>query len=290
MAINRFKDEMYKQYFNDFGWYGSYRKIFGQKYIDIVDKFLAKISCEGEVKSLAHTIRIGFSLGKAIKQFGARILLGRRFDRYGRTYVSDNKTQRFLLVNEQQFIQYARKFIKEYFDMCAEEDNLMIYDHLILPKQTAVVEKFFDNDFRLIIVDRDPRDVFFSDKYILDTAKFRYAKIPGPRTVEGFCTHWNAMHEKASRYLSNEKVLVIKFEDIIYNYSSTLNKLCEFCEISRNAHIDAGKYFSAEISQKNTQIFKVIQDIETQKYIENTLPDLLYDFPYQSCASRKEIF
>ena len=37
----------------------------------------------------------------------------------------------------------------------------MIYDHLILPEQTAVVEKFFDNDFILIIVDRDPRDVFF---------------------------------------------------------------------------------------------------------------------------------
>lgn len=66
-----------------------------------------------------------------------------------------------MLVNEQQFIQYARKFIQEYFDMCAEEDNLMIYDHLILPEQTAVVEKFFDNDFILIIVDRDPRDVFF---------------------------------------------------------------------------------------------------------------------------------
>ena len=39
VAINEFIKEMYKQNDHFFGWYGSYRYIFGQKFKALVDKF-----------------------------------------------------------------------------------------------------------------------------------------------------------------------------------------------------------------------------------------------------------
>ncbi len=290
MAINRFKDEMYKQYYNDFGWYGSYKRLIGEPFKSSVDAFVGAISSEGEKKSLAHTVRVGFSPVKAILQLGARIILGKKTVKYGRAYVSDGKTQRFLRVGKEEFDQYARKFVNDYFEMCAEGDNIMVYDHLILPEQTAVVDEFFDEDFRLIIIDRDPRDVYFSDKFIWNTARHGYQKMPGPRTVEEFCFHWDEMHKKAQKHSDSRNIMTVRFEDLLYKYDETVKRLCEFCGITSDRHSAKKQYFDADKSIKNTQIFKTIKDEHSQKVIEEKLGYLLYDYPYEIQSSEREIF
>ena len=131
-AINDFIDEMYRQNDNDFGWYGSYKKLYGKKFSENVNEFVSAISCEGDKKAIAHGKGVRFSFVKAILQLGAAVLKGYKITKLGRQYCYDGKTVRYLTADEQEFLLRAKKFTSEYFSMCKTAET-MIYYNIILP-------------------------------------------------------------------------------------------------------------------------------------------------------------
>lgn len=291
IAINDFYNEMYKQYRYNFGWYGSYKKLLGEKYMESVNAFIDAISVTGEKKCLAHTVKRRFSLMKASLQIAAKVFLRRKHGALGCKYVYDNAPQRFLTASHEEFMCHARKFINEYFAMCQKGEDDMIYDHLLFPEQSGVVERYFDDDFRLIVVDRDPRDIYISDKYFWGTAKFGYQMLPMPRDIDGFCDYWQAMHERAYKQRGQKNILFVQFEDLIYKYDETVKKIFDFCGIESERHTRKKQVFDPDKSINNTQVFNIVEGADgICERIKEKLPDLIYKFPYERKAKAESMF
>ena len=291
IALNDFYNEMLKQYKYNFGWYGSYKKMIGEKYLDSVNELMDTISLTGNKNSLAHTTKKRFSIIKAALQIAAKLVFHRKYGVLGCKYVYDKDPQRFLTASYDEFMIAARKFVKSYLDFCQIDECDMIYDHLLYPEQSNVVERYFDDNFRLIIVDRDPRDIYISDKYFWSTAKFGYQTMPMPTEIDSFCDYCLSMHERAAKQYGQKNILFVRFEDLIYKYEETVKKIFDFCEIDSERHVDKKKVFKPELSINNTQVFNLIDDAkDICERIKNKLPNLIYDFPYVYNGNEKSVF
>lgn len=288
-AINDFIDEMYRQNDNDFGWYGSYKKLYGKKFSENVNEFVSAISCDGDKKAIAHGKGVRFSFVKAILQLGAAVLKGYKITKLGRQYCYDGKTVRYLTADEQEFLLRAKKFTSEYFSMCKTAET-MIYDHIILPEQSGSMSKFFP-DCKLIIVDRDPRDVYLSSNYVWNTVRCGKQIAPFPPGAEAFCSAWKEAHERAEKYAEgNKNVLFVQFEDLIYDYENATKKIAEFCGLEEKNHVRKGEILQTEKSIKNTQVFLKSEKFAPEcEILEKNLGKYFYNFPYKTATDIGEI-
>ncbi len=293
-AINQFLDEMNRQYKYNFGWFGSYKKLFGEKFINSVNKFVDAISVPKECRSFTQVKKIKHTPLKAVLQIGARIILKRKIYDLGRVYVYDKKPIRFLMVNHEEFMKHAKIFINEYFEMCQIENYNMIYDHLLLPEQAKIVNKFFDgSNFKLIIVDRDPRDVYLSSKYYWSTLK--YGAEPGiyPNGIENLCKYWQMRHDFMKDLSAEDKknVLFVQFEDLVYKYDETAQIIMDFCGLKKEDHLNPKSIFNPDKSVNNTQVFYKNKDyLDEANFISNNLKDFIYKFPYDKENDATKIF
>ncbi len=279
-AINEFIDEMNRQNKYNFGWFGSYKKHFGNKFIDIVNKFVDSISEPKPCRSFTQVKKIIHTPFKAVAQIGARILVKRPIYDLGRVYVYDKKPIRFLTVDHEEFMAASKQFISEYLNLFKNGNNIIVFDHLLLPEQAKIINKFFDNDFKLIIVDRDPRDMYLLSEHYWNTLKF--GKQPGiyPNSMQGFCNHWKQTHPIKQ---NTENVLFVQFEDLIYNYEKTAEQIMKFCGLKIEDHVDKCKIFDPKKSINNTQIFELNETYKNEvEYLAQHLPESLYTFPYSN--------
>lgn len=82
--------------------------------------------------------------------------------------------------------------------------------------------RYFDDNFRTIIVDRDPRDIFVINKTVWKTDIV-------PTDVEKFCKWFEFTHSCGKgQEEDRRKVLKIQFEDLIYNYDDSVKVIESF--------------------------------------------------------------
>ena len=133
--------------------------------------------------------------------------------------------------------------------------------------------KYFSNA-KAIVVDRDPRDVFISLKYIFPGNSY---SIP-LHDVHEFCSYFLNMHKDLLLTLNDPNVLFVRFEDLIYQYEKTTNQIRDFLGLEKR---DSGMktYFVPEESIGNTQVFRRFGKKEEISVIEDKLCAYLYPFP-----------
>ena len=88
------------------------------------------------------------------------------------------------------------------------------------------------------------------------------------------------MRESEKKCNSN-KVLRIRFEDLIYNYDDEVKRITKFLGFTSKDHINKKSRFDPDISIKNTQLFRKKEYQEESKIIERELEKYLYNFPYE---------
>ena len=132
--------------------------------------------------------------------------------------------------------------------------------------------KYFDDPIA-IIVDRDPRDNYmFAKKFLRSKGR----QIPTD-TVEQYVEYYKRMRDGQPYKESDERILCIQFEDMIYKYDETTRKISEFCNVRHEDR--TRKFFVPEMSINNTQVYKRYPEYEKDiLYIEKMLPDYLYPF------------
>mgnify|MGYP002626464139 CR=1 FL=1 len=88
--------------------------------------------------------------------------------------------------------------------------------------------RFFENP-KAIIVDRDPRDLYIFTKEFLNYRTAGY-QIPSD-DVYGFIEYYKALRNSELREKSSntQDVLRISFEDLVYRYDDTTEKISHFC-------------------------------------------------------------
>ena len=147
-------------------------------------------------------------------------------------------------------------------------------DQIIPPSSIAPYLNYFD-DVKVIISERDPRDL-----YLYEKVELRSGMIP-TKDVKEFCKWYEIIrrHRKTEEF-DPKKVMLIRFEDWIYNYDKTCERVVEFTEIGHENHLRPKNSLDPAVSINNTKLFRRYPKFkEDIIYIEEQLNEYLYPFP-----------
>lgn len=129
--------------------------------------------------------------------------------------------------------------------------------------------KFFEDPYA-VVIDRDPRDCYLAAKYSKDT---NYKFMPR-YDVEQFIVYYRNMRLHQNEH---ERILRLRFEDLVYNYDESINKIEVFLHLGD--HKRPKQVFNPAKSINNTQLIRLHpEDSEAIKRIEQELAEYLYPF------------
>lgn len=288
--INDFISSMRRLNDYEYVWYGSYKALFEDKFMNIVYSFVDAIA-EKQNKRLTsyHNLRTRFSIRKAILQLAAKYYYHRNIKKLGLQYVKDDNPVYFSMPTEEELLKAVKSFTKSYFCLFESNDTpVSVFDHLIWPGQIDEMMSCFDDNLKVLILNRDPRDIFMLSKYILckppiGTGNPNYSPDP-----ELFAEEWKRIVKKS---FSNPNVFQIYFEDLVYNYDAIVSKIESFVGLSPSHHIEKQEVFNPLHSIENTQIWLLKDEWKKEAaIIAKLLPDYLYDFPFERIPVRNKMF
>lgn len=191
---------------------------------------------------------------------------------------------RFVSVYPENFQKATREYVMRIIEASKENDEaIRLIDQPFPPNNPEDVFHYFDNPYA-IVVDRDPRDVYLLVKHFA----FRGGRFIPTDRVEEYVEYFRSVR-KHRPDKDPQRVIRIKFEDLIYEYQRTVKKIEEFLGISQHIHI--GEYFKPEISMRNTQMMDMFpEEKKAIEYIEQELPEYLFPFDkYGSVHNREGI-
>lgn len=281
-AIRSFKEQMDKLYNKKYWWVGNYEKIIGPNFKNITNKFISNIE-EFNIPSYWYTheevdSKMFFKL--LLRKPFKMIFRNKKFKKI----LKYNDGVKISFIEKNDFYKYAHDYIYEVVEEIAKKKNNVILDQFLLPFNLFRVDNYFDNNLKVIVVERDPRDVFIINKYIWPE---RELTVPFPTEVNDFCDFYRKMRQ-SEKECDSDKVLRIKFEDLIYKYDDKVKEITKFLNFKSTDHINKKSRFNPDISIKNTQLFRKEEYKEEIKIIEEKLSNYLYDFPVEINNDVKE--
>ena len=167
----------------------------------------------------------------------------------------------------------SKKFVKEMLSCIgANFSKNIVLDQPFSGNDPEKSFHFFD-DPRAIVVDRDPRDNYLFAKKML-YKKGRFMPID---KVEDFVKYYKLLRDNQPYKLPNKRILRIQFEDMVYNYEATTERIRQFCELPESRK--KFTIFDPKISMPNTQLFRRYPEYKKEiEYIEKNLTEYLFDF------------
>lgn len=262
-AIRSFENQMQKLYNKKFWWVGNYQKIISPDFMKITKEYINKIQ-EFNFPGYWYTheevnAKMFFKLliRKPLKILTMNKVRFNKILKY-----SDG--MRISYVDSKKFYEESHKYIYKIIEEISKGKENIILDQFLLPFNLFRVDNYFDDKLRVIVVARDPRDVFIINKYIWQQKQIC---VPFPLEVNEFCNFYKKMRESEKKCTSN-KVLRINFEDLIYNYDTKIKEITKFLDFKESDHINKKTRFIPEMSIKNTQLFRKEEYREECKVIE----------------------
>lgn len=288
-AINVFRKEMKRLNNVDFGWFGGYRYLVGNKFMNIIEEFITEIT-EYTIKREWYGTFVGrkYSFSRITKDIVKFILGKNKFNHNFGTYIAMDKENKgeFSFASKEKLVKATRSLVEKYLDiMYKKTDKTIILNHLLQPQDAKRLEQFMPEDMKMIIVDRDIRDLYVYNKYTNVWGGNTF-----PTDVDDFISFMKSYRATECKVDSN-RILRVQFEDLIYKYEETVQKIEKFLEIDSLTHHLKKEVFVPEKSIKNTQIF-LMDDAwkEEVDKVAKEFPDLVYDFPYDQLTRMEDLF
>ena len=180
-----------------------------------------------------------------------------------------------------RFIELARGYVKDLLVDSLNNDgcHTVVTHNMLEPCNPESGFCFFDN-IKSIVVDRDPRDIYMTaSTYSLgfNDAVPIYSRISGAFDIDLFIKRQRILRDKTD-YSSNDNVLRIRFEDLVFNYSEICKIIYKFLEIPEGDHKFKMRAFNPEDSIKNIGLWKGAPN-ELKSHIlkiQKELPELCY--------------
>lgn len=180
-------------------------------------------------------------------------------------------------VQPENFDEYSREFICDIFRACKlDMEKTIVLDQPFNAINPGRSFKFFE-DPRAIIVDRDPCDLFLLTKRYFHPLDLALC-VP-TNNVEQFIQYYGSMRKNMYRAIenNNDRILSIQFEDMVYRYDETRQKINSFCGLKEEDRVH--HFFDPGMSIANTQLHKRYPgEEENLEKIRQALPEYLYDF------------
>lgn len=208
------------------------------------------------------------TIGKILCNRITRKLLG---DSFAESFKIYNPHLMQIAYNPENFLQVTQEFVARLFQEIRHDENkVLIMDQMFPPDCPNLFQKYVTEEHKSIIVRRDPRDTYLTMKH---ATKFPF---PVPHTIDEFIWFYRTIVGE-TKLPDTENRLSVNFEDLIYEYDATVEKIESF--ISLGTHIHPKMHFDPEISKNNTQIFKLYsQHKKDIQRIEEELSEYLFPF------------
>ena len=170
--------------------------------------------------------------------------------------------------DEEYFFQCTKEFFVDLFSRINIREYLMI-DQLVPCSSIDLCSHYFE-DLKVVLVDRDPRDIYLSEKYVW------HGSVAPTSDVKTFCQWYQWNRNLPGNTGTN--ILRIHFEDLIYHYSETVKRIENFIGLKEDDHKDKFKYFQPKVSVNNCRLWRKIDDEEDNlQYIKRELNQYLYE-------------
>lgn len=175
---------------------------------------------------------------------------------------------------EDRFLKCTTNYTDKLFSLANPEKKPFLMVDQMLPSSNIKRYLRYFSDMKVIVVDRDPRDVFLQAKYLNHDPMV-------PSNVTTFC-QWYA-YARSTRKTEEwdpNSVCLIQFEDMIYRYKKTAKNISNWIGLLDNDHVDKLIKFNPSKSIKNTKIW-----LRNPKFmmealqIKELLPEYIY--PYE---------
>lgn len=186
--------------------------------------------------------------------------------------------------NPERFDEITQDFVARLFSEIRHEDNkVLIMDQMFPPDCPQLFQKYVKEEHKSIIVRRDPRDTYLTMK---QATRFPF---PVPHTLKDFIWFYRTIVGQ-SKLPDTDNRMSLNFEDLIYQYDETVNKIEKFIYLGK--HIKPKSKFDPERSKNNTQLAALFPQYQDDiKVIEKELGDYLYPFEkYNFKRTSNEIF
>ena len=248
----------------------NYKKTITPRYMDIISDFIGKLT-DFEMTQDYYYNKFKKSYFRYVTD---RVRQGIQIYSKGRLHTSREYKGYFAHPDRDTFCKAVQELFIDLFRDKIEENNcpFVILDQAVSPQNTQVIHRYFKKA-KMIIVDRDPRDMYINDlKWGASFNDYFRSAESGRRFAQ--------LHKQQRKnIIIDEDVLYIRFEDIVLNYEDTVSKICEFVGFDKKDHIYPKMYLKPEVSCKNVGLWKGYYDTckEPINEISRILPEMLYE-------------
>ncbi len=256
-----------------------YKEIFGDNFKKITTDFIDSLKDASFNKSISkHEIsniflrHLIFKLSPFMQYLYSRLIKGKiiEFIPYlprRRKYYSHPDSDRFY--------KYVQEYTSRLFDeIDSKAEFEFLYFEQLVP--SIKIDRYFNyiNNMKVIIVDRDPRDIYLMNQMRWKGAAF----ICDTTNIDEYITWYRSMRFNLKKDIENPNTIKINFEELVYNYETTLSTILNFVDISSELHINKKKFFDPDVSIHNTKLWKGNHNYKNEI---TKIEELLFEYCYQ---------
>lgn len=289
-AINAFRQEMQRLNDTDFGWFGGYRYRCGDQFMKIIEDFIDEITEYRFDRDWYNTFQRRKHTPERLLKDSIKVLLGRLKPdhNFGTTILMDpNNRGEYSFASPEKLQAATQRLIRRYIEVMypAHGEKTVILNHMIQPPYIHFLPDYTPTELKLIIVDRDVRDLYVYNKYT-----DLWGGKAFPTELNDFIRFMRS-YRATEKQFPCDRILRVQFEDLLYRHDETVLQIELFAGLHPDAHTLSRTNFIPEKSIKNTQIFRLNPAWEREiRILEQELPEYIYDFPYLHETSINDLF
>ena len=210
----------------------------------------------------------------------------RFFKRVGKRLFNYEYKNKLVFSMSNDFEKKTRSYLEKI--LFNNEKNILCTNNMFEPYNAGKYFDFFNDPF-LILVWRDPRDIYVS-------TKIGNSYIPDFEPSEYINSHHKSftLSDDINHFILREKILLskcdfkdskrifnIKFEDIIYNFEESIQKLSQFLNIEFGDVNYLKKAINVEKSKSNIGLWKKYNNQQEIDLIKKELSDYMAILKYE---------
>ena len=250
-----------------------YRKIFGNKWLKYSKEYVDSLVTEtykgywhGDLQLLSGPQKFIYYSRRAKDK-----LMPKPLKKPFRYNYFPNQDYYHVHITRDEFIEKTQAYVDKLCKLLNPKNQPFIVLDQFVATSNIMRYVSYVKDIRVIVVDRDPRDLFVQQR--------RYGDHVLPAEAAPFARVFRDHRAMIGDIPADAPVLRLQFEDLIFNYDEEMKKIVEFVGEDWSHHVAPKKHFDPAVSAANLQMWKKFPEYAKDcELIAEMLPEFLYDF------------
>ncbi|MBE9829811.1 sulfotransferase family protein [Campylobacter concisus] len=159
----------------------------------------------------------------------------------------------YSIPDKNRFYIETKKYTSKLFSLLDTDNKykFIAIDQLVPSINTNRYFNYVDN-LKVIVVDRDPRDLFLLNETHWNGASY----ICDTTNIYEYINWYKTMREHRKTEKKNNNVVYMMIEELIYEYDKSLGRLYNFLGLAEEEHIKKRQYFNPAVSKNWTRLWE----------------------------------